>query len=510
MKRFKLIRYFLLLLISTSLACNGQEKKEQLIRPPAVAGSFYPADATQLRTQLESFFQSVGNQKTQDNIAGIIVPHAGYIFSGEVAASAYARLNPNHNYSHIFILGTCHYQLLNGASVYNRGDYQTPLGIVKVDTDLANKLINESKYFTFNPGAHTREHSIEVQLPFLQYRLKKPFKIVPIVIGAQSETTCKKMAEVLKPYFTSDNLFIISSDFSHYPTYSGALEADKRTGDAVGENSPDQFIKALRKNALENIEGLVTSCCGSGAVLTFLDITSELPGIKATHIKYMNSGDTPNGDKKQVVGYHSFIFYREKSTADAETKDFSLSQQDKVRLLTLARHSIDNHLQNKSLPEVNATTLSDALKTPCGAFVTLNKNNKLRGCIGQFMATESLYKVVEQMAVAAAFHDYRFQPVQQQEMPQIEVEISVLTPLKKINNIDEFELGKQGIYMVKGNRSGTFLPQVAGETGWNKTEFLGHCAQDKAGIGWNGWKDAELYTYEALVFNEKELNLTTQ
>lgn len=510
MKRFKLIHYLLLLFISASLACNGQGKKETLIRPPAVAGSFYPADATQLRTQLERFFLSVGKQQTDDNIAGIIVPHAGYVFSGEVAASAYAKINPEHNYSRIFILGTCHHQLLNGASVYNRGNYQTPLGMVKVDTELANKLIKESKFFTFNAGAHNREHSIEVQLPFLQYRLKKPFKIVPIVVGSSSEATCKKMAEVLKPYFTSDNLFVISSDFSHYPTYSGALEADKRTGDAVSEDSPDQFVKALRKNASENIKGLVTSCCGSGAVLTFLDITSEMPGIKAEHVKYINSGDTPYGDKNQVVGYHSFVFYREKPTAEAETKAFSLSQQDKIRLLTLARHSIENQLQNKEVPEVDTTTLSDALKTPCGAFVTITKNHKLRGCIGQFSATEPLYKVVEQMAISAAFRDYRFLPVQQQEMPQIEVEISVLTPLKRINNIDEFELGKQGIYMVKGNRSGTFLPQVAKETGWNKTEFLGHCARDKAGIGWNGWKNAELYTYEALVFNEKELNLTTK
>ena len=510
MKRISIIRLLFLLFISASLVCNGQIKKETSIRPMAVAGSFYPADVKQLRTQLENFFQTVGTQKTLNNIAAIIVPHAGYVFSGEVAASAYAKLDPNHTYSRIFILGTCHHQYLNGASVYNRGDYQTPLGIVQVDTELADHLINECKFFSFNPGAHNREHSIEVQLPFLQYHLKKPFKIVPIVIGSQSEATCKKMAEVLKPYFTSDNLFVISSDFSHYPTYSGALEADKRTGDALSKNSPDQFVKAIRKNTSENIEGLVTSCCGWSAVLTFLDITSESPEINVQHVKYINSGDTPYGDKNQVVGYHSFVFYREKTTATTKPTNFSLSKQDKVKLLSLARHSIENHLQNKELPKVDTTTLSVALKTPCGAFVTLNKNKKLRGCIGHFGATDPLYKVVEQMAVAAAFQDYRFQPVLKQEMAQIEVEISVLTPLKKIDNIDEFELGKQGIYMVKGNRSGTFLPQVAGETRWNKTEFLGHCAQDKAGIGWNGWKDADLYTYEALIFNEKELNLTTK
>lgn len=509
MKRIRFIRYFLFLIVSPGLACIGQGQKEQIIRQPAVAGSFYPADAIQLRAQLGNFFRSFATQKTQDNIAGIIVPHAGYVFSGEVAASAYARIDPNHSYSHIFILGTCHHQFLNGASVYNKGDYQTPLGIVEVDTELANRLIKESKFFTFNPGAHNREHSVEVQLPFLQYHLNKPFKIVPIVIGTQSESTCKKIAEVLKPYFTSENLFVISSDFSHYPTYSGALEADKRTGDAVSKNSPDQFINAIRKNASENIEGLVTSCCGWGTVLTLLDLTSESPGITAEHVKYINSGDTSYGDKKQVVGYHSFVFKREKP-AKSRPNDFSLSQHDQITLLTLARNSIENHFQNKGLPEIDTTTLSVALKTPCGAFVTLNKNNKLRGCIGQFIPTDPLYKVVEQMALAAAFRDYRFEPLQKQEMSQVELEISVLTPLKKIANIDEFELGKHGIYMVKDGRSGTFLPQVAKETGWDVNEFMGHCARDKAGIGWNGWKDATLYTYEALVFNEKELKLTNR
>ncbi|MCD6353972.1 MAG: AmmeMemoRadiSam system protein B [Prolixibacteraceae bacterium] len=508
MKRTILLRYFLLLLLSASLACNGQEKKEQFVRRPVVAGSFYPADAGQLRTQLNHFFQAAGTNETHNNIAAVIVPHAGYLFSGEVAAAAYARLDPNHAYSRIFIIGTCHHQLLNGASVYNRGDYQTPLGIVRVDTELANRLIHKSGLFSFSPGAHSREHSVEVQLPFLQFRLKQPFKIVSIVVGEQSEANCKKMAAVLKPYFNSDNLFVISSDFSHYPTYSGAVEADKRTGDAISKNSPELFVKALQKNVSKNIEGLVTSCCGRSSVLTLLYLTSVSPEIKTEHVKYLNSGDTPYGGKDRVVGYHSFLFYREGSTA--VSNDFSLSEQDKIQLLSLARLTIKNQIRNNGFPTVDTSQFSNVIKTSCGAFVTLRKNNRLRGCIGQFKATGPLYKVVQQMAVAAAFHDYRFSPVTKQEMNQIEIEISVLTPLKKIDNIAEFELKKHGIYMVKGNRSGTFLPQVAKETGWNKTEFLGHCAQDKAGIGWNGWKDAELYTYEALIFSEKELNLITK
>jgi hypothetical protein len=141
----------------------------------------------------------------------------------------------------------------------------------------------------------------------------------------------------------------------------------------------------------------------------------------------------------------------------------------------------------------------------CGAFVTLQKHNELRGCIGRFDASQPLHRVVQQMAIAAATEDYRFPPVGPQEIDALEIEISVLTPMRRIGTIDEIELGRHGIYIRKGTRAGTFLPQVALETGWSKQEFLGHCAQEKAGIGWNGWKDAEIYVYEAKVFSEKEL-----
>jgi len=161
-------------------------------------------------------------------------------------------------------------------------------------------------------------------------------------------------------------------------------------------------------------------------------------------------------------------------------------------------------LRTGQLPKVDTASFSPALKVHTGAFVTLNKENRLRGCIGRFMADEPLWKVVQQMAVAAAVQDPRFPPVKPVEMDKTNIEISVLTPLKKINSIDEIKLGRDGIYLVKNNRSGTFLPQVATETGWNLEEFLGHCARDKAGLGWNGWKDAELYTYQAIVFDEKE------
>jgi len=337
-----------------------------------------------------------------------------------------------------------------------------------------------------------------VQLPFLQYWLKKPFKIVPIIIGTQTESTVHEIANELKPYFNNENLFVISSDFSHYPTYEGALDADKATGNAISLNSPEEFLKTIKLNDTKKLTGLVTSCCGWSSVLTLLYLSSKTPGITINHIQYQNSGDSPYGDHSRVVGYHAFTFVRE--SIPTEKSGFNLSDKEKAQLLLLARTTIEYKLKNK---DYNPTeSFSENLKSNCGAFVTLHKKGSLRGCIGRFITNEPLYVVVQQMALAAAFEDTRFSPVKPGEMDDIDIEISVLTPLKRINSIDEFEYGKQGIYIKKGYRTGTFLPQVADETRWTKEEFLGHCAQDKAGIGWDGWKDAELYTYEALVFGE--------
>ncbi len=373
------------------------------------------------------------------------------------------------------------------------------MGAVAVDTDIANQLIRDCRLFEYHAEAHAKEHSIEVQLPFLQHRLKHEFTIVPIVMGTQSPVTCRKIAEALKPYFNERNLFIISSDFSHYPDYNGALRADRATGDAIKSNSAENFVKAVRENESGQIPGLSTSACGQGAILTLMYLSSETPGMKVCHLRYMNSGDTDYGDKHRVVGYHSFAFLRKNGTAS-----FSLSSEEKAYLLRLAKDAIARRLQNESLSVADISGLPEHLKAPCGAFVSLHKKGRLRGCIGQILATGPLYQVVQKMAVAAAFQDFRFTAVEAGEMEDIDLEISVLSPLKRIDSIDEFEMGKQGIYMIKGGRSGTFLPQVAATTGWSKEEFLGYCARDKAGIGWDGWKDAELYTYEALVFSEEE------
>ena len=218
----------------------------------------------------------------------------------------------------------------------------------------------------------------------------------------------------------------------------------------------------------------------------------------------MNSGDATFGDRSSVVGYFA-ISVHDKNAQEKSKSGFYLNKAEKISLLKIARNTIEKYISEGKIPEIDPCELTDKLKEQCGAFVTLHKNKQLRGCIGRFTATEPLYKVVQQMAIEASVSDNRFSKVTTDEINDLEIEISVLTPMKKINSIDEIEMGKHGIYIKKGFSSGTFLPQVATETGWTKEEFLGHCARDKAGIGWKGWENAEIFIYEALVFSEGEM-----
>ena len=484
---------------------------EAKIRKPAVAGQFYAGDAQELRHDLKECFQQC-KASHLEHVQAIIVPHAGYVFSGITAASAFASIQPDAQYEHIFLLGPSHHVYLDKASVnVAASEYATPLGNVPVDTALCKSLLAKSDAFTYNNRAHDSEHCLEVELPFLQYHFKKVAPIVPIIIATQKLSILQEIAHVLQPYMNERNLFVISSDFSHYPAYLDAKWVDGLTKDAVMTGKAEAFVKATLHNQELNIDSLATSACGEAAIATLLMMTEKDTNIHPHHIMYCNSGDSPYGGKDRVVGYHSFVFTRdeEKSVESQEEakkgklgneakSGFSLSDEDKKLLKEIAYDAIKTTLEGKVYHA--PSHLPEKLKTPCGAFVSLHKHGRLRGCIGHFGEDTPLYETVYRMAKAAAFEDPRFPKVNITELPDIDIEISVLTPMKRIHSIEEFQLGKQGIYMRKGNRAGTFLPQVADEVTWTKEEFLGHCAQDKAGIGWDGWKTAELYTYEAIIF----------
>ena len=494
-----------------------------VVRPATQANRFYTGDARELSEEVDSLLARHSGDKKYSNVAALIVPHAGYYFSGNVAASAYMAIDPKKQYKRIFLLGPSHHEWLDGASVNTEADwYETPLGKVKVDHETAVVLTNTNgtdktdlkettnytdctncTNFSYRPEAHDREHCLEVQLPFLQRRFKETLPpIVPIIISTNDYDKLKQIAEVLKPYFTDDNLFVISSDFSHYPKYEDACEVDIRTGKAIETGDVEEFIATINANARSGKRNLHTSACGEFAIITLMLMLDNQYEVK--HLMYQNSGDIDNYDHSRVVGYHSFAILRKDSYSSGQTRtgtDFSLSADNKKMLKGIALQSIVDSLNGKSVSVcVSPLQKYPMLNKKCGAFISLHKRGHLRGCIGHFGEDYPLHEIVAEMARAAAFEDPRFMPVTRDELDDLDIEISVLTPMRRIQSLDEFELHRHGIYIKKGYRSGTFLPQVADEVNWTKEEFVGHCSQDKAGLGWDGWKDAELYVYEAIVF----------
>jgi len=473
--------------------------KKTINREPVVSGKFYPSDPVKLKNDLQDFFDKTRKPKTYKNIVAVISPHAGYLFSGEVAASAFNQINPQADFENIFIIAPSHHASFNGASIYNIGNYNTPLGEVVVNTDIADKLISTNPLFNFYGNAHKFEHSLEVQLPFIQFWLKKPFKIVPIIVGTQNNQSLKNISESLKPWFNNKNLFVISSDFSHFPNYNDAAQADKRVGDAILQKNTNSVLNAVEKNDKLRINNLSTSACGLSGILILMHLLENNAEIGIEKIKQMNSGDSIYGDHDRVVGYMSFTAFTKPLN---NSSSFELTENEKSMLLQIARNEIREKLKLKNKTDLLKQGISESLKEKCGAFVTIHNGNELRGCIGRFVSNEPLYKLIQEMAVSSAFHDHRFSAIDKNEIDDIKIEISVLSPLKKITDIDEIIIGKHGIYIKQGFNTGTLLPQVAVNNNWGVNEFLGYCSKHKAGIGWDGWKTAEIFTYTANVFSE--------
>ena len=474
--------------------CNGKVV-EPVIRPATQANRFYTGDAKELSEEVDSFLALHRGETVYNNVAALIVPHAGYYYSGNVAATAYMSMPKDKPYKRIFLLGPSHHEWLDGASVNTEADYYaTPLGHVKVDHETALRLTDSDSVFSYQPKAHDREHCLEVQLPFLQRRFGENMmpSIVPIIISTNDYQKLKRIANVLKPYFTEENLFVISSDFSHYPSYEDACEVDAKTGKAIETGNVEQFIAVLEENSRSGKRNLATSACGELAIVTLMLMMDRTYEVK--HLLYQNSGDVDNQEHNRVVGYHAFAILR------GASQEFVLSDEEKKILKEIAFTSIKDSLAGKTVAQPILNSQYPVLNSKCGAFVSLHKQGRLRGCIGHFGEDVPLHEIVAEMARAAAFEDPRFMPVTKDELKDIDIEISVLTPMRRIQSLDEFELHRHGIYIRRGYRSGTFLPQVADEVNWTKEEFVSHCAQDKAGIGWDGWRDAELYVYEAIVF----------
>lgn len=500
------MRKVIFILLSIFFAMETYSQNKPADREPIAAGKFYPANKETLTKDISELFSNCKKTPGKLTTRAIISPHAGYVFSGKIAAAAYSAIDRNITYKNIFIIGSSHVMAFEGASIYYKGDFITPMGKVIVNKDIANKLIKENKVFDFPVNAHLQEHSLEVQLPFIQYYFTGKPMIVPIIIGTNNNSIIKKVAEALKPWFTDENLFVISSDFSHYPSYKDANETDKLTALSILSGDPRAFLNTLKKNSEKNISGLATSMCGWTSGLTLLYLAEGNNQLEYRQIDYCNSGDSPYGNKDEVVGYNAIaLFEKENKNGIKKSSDeVSFTTEEKDMLFKIARNSIQSVLFNSKGINIDETKVPEILKRQMGAFVTLKINGSLRGCIGRFVSSDPLYEVVSASAKSSAFEDPRFNPLSKEEFNKTEMEITVLGPLKKIRDINEIILGKHGIYIKKDFRSGTMLPQVATENGWTVEQFLGYTSRDKAGIGWDGWKDAEIFIYEGVVLEEKK------
>ncbi|MCX5801885.1 MAG: AmmeMemoRadiSam system protein B [Candidatus Eisenbacteria bacterium] len=483
------------LVACSSSETSGRSQKEVgKVRKPAVAGTFYPGQPTELRQTLEGFLRNVAPAQTSGKVIGIVCPHAGYAYSGQVAAYSYAAVK-NNTYDVVCLVGPSHRINVDGAAVYSSGSFETPLGSVDVDEETARALVSSGFGFIDDSEPHFAEHSIEVQLPFLQTVLRN-FRIVPILTGDLPVSRCDELGKALANCVKGKKvLFVASSDLSHYPAYEDANRVDSETIRSW-ESMDLQGVASKEEEILQKrIRNLACTMCGSSAIMIVMAASKALGADSADILKYTNSGDV-SGDKSGVVGYAAAAFVE-----NSGKTEFSLTGGEKKKLLSIARSSIAASLGGEPLPEFSVT--EPKLKIPCGAFVTLRREGSLRGCIGRFVADRPLYEVVSRMAVAAATEDSRFRPVSLPELSKIDIEISVLSPLKKMSDVKELELGKHGIYIVKGARSGCYLPQVADETGWSKDEFLNHCCAEKAGLEPDAWKrDADVFLFTAVVFAE--------
>ncbi len=458
-------------------------------RPSAVAGSFYSADKKELSEQIEKLLSDIKETEHQ-SINAIIVPHAGYVYSAPTAAKAYKTLHKK--YKNIFLIGSSHHVNINGASIYTLGNYKTPLGEVQVNQTITSQLIQDSKLFTYHPSAHTKEHTLEVQLPFLQTIYGEDLNIVPIIIATHDTKTIFEISKVLKPYFTEENLFVISTDLSHFPSYDDANIVDMKTLNAIVTNDTNTFINTLATNEQSSLANLQTSACGWASVLMLMNLTQDLD-YKYEILEYINSGDTTYGDKQRVVGYGAIKIYK-------EAQGYFLNAEEKEQLRAIALLALEDAVLKNKRVSIDKSKVYPKLQDKLGAFVTLYKNGNLRGCIGRFEPNEKLYEVVVDMAIAAALHDTRFNKVSSNELSTITLEISVLTPRRKINSIDEIILGKHGIYVQKGTKNGTYLPHVATQMNWSIEEFVRSCAVEKAGISPDEIETIEIFVYEAIVF----------
>ena len=472
------------LLLLFSLMC-GAKREEKMVREPSVAGSFYPADKDSLAKMIDRLLAGVPKLERKGEIIGAVVPHAGYPYSGGTAAYLFSYISKM-PFKTVVLIGPSHYMYFRGIAVYGEGKWKTPLGEVEVDSALAHKIIEKNPIIRDEPEAHKREHSLEVEIPFLQ-KVLRDFKIVPIMMGDHDYKTCEVLAHSIAEAVRGreDVLLLASSDLYHGYSYEECNRIDKKTLSFIEKLDPEGLSSALEKREAQ--------ACGGGPIVAVMLASKLLGANKGEVLFHTNSNDVIGERGGYVVGYSADIFYK--------TQPRGLNKREKEELLRIARVSIEKRVKGERLPEF--TPFTERLNLPQGVFVTIKENHQLRGCIGYITPIKPLYQAVSEMAIAAATSDPRFPPLQPSELKRISIEITVLSPLKKIENPEEIEVGKHGIVIKRGPYQGLLLPQVATEEGWDRETFLAHTCL-KAGLPMDAWREkgTEIYIFTGEVFGE--------
>ncbi len=465
--------------------CSAAEYRESIH-----AGSWYPGKEKDLRDVIKTYLKNAKVRITGD-IYGLVSPHAGYMYSGPFAAFGY-KLLENKEFDAVIVIGPSHYHGFGGVSVDKMAGRVTPLGKVEFDQRLIEELIKQNpRLIKYEPDAHTQEHSVEIQIPFLQMVLKG-FKLVEIVMGSQDYKTCEGLASALINATKNKKvLFVASSDLSHYHDQKNAERLDQLVIEAVEKFDPELLAKRLAADSCE--------ACGGGPIVTVMLAAKKMGADKSKVLIYGTSGNI-TGDYHQVVGYLAAAFFKgEEQSHNQVGVDLGFTEEEKKLLKEIARKTIEAAVKGERLPEFK--DLPERLKQPYGVFVTINKHGNLRGCIGHIIADEPLYKVCQEMAKAAALQDPRFHPVTEAELPDLEIEISVLTPLERVKDFKEIVIGRDGLLIRRGYHSGLLLPQVATDYNWTVEEFLEQTCL-KAGLPEDAYKlkDTEIYKFSAQIF----------
>ncbi|MDA8243849.1 MAG: AmmeMemoRadiSam system protein B [Elusimicrobia bacterium] len=472
-----------------------------MTRKPAVAGKFYEAEPAELRSAVQGYLKK--GKAPSGRLAGILAPHAGYVYSGAAAGLAFSALK-DADFDTLVILATGHTMGLKNGALSSDEAFETPLGTLEIDDGLRRELLGYKRLFSETPRAHEAEHAVEVQLPFLQALKGNRVKIVPILFNTSDAALLAEAGRALGLAMRDRKaLFCVSSDLAHYPPGDIAETSDRSVllalRQAMRNSSPAYFEQANRLLYSKASRWLDTTACGEAAMTAGAAAALELGCNDFELALYTHSGKI-SGDDSAVVGYGAG-FFTEASPRPAGALE--LDGEMRRELLGMARAGIAACLKTGTSPEQGLHKRPE-FNQPAAVFVTLTLGGRLRGCIGSLEPRGTLAEMAASYAGAAAFEDPRFSPLTEAELKKVKIEISVLSPLRRAAGADEVKRGEHGVYIKSGRRSGTYLPQV-----WEhfdrKEDFLDSLCSEKAGLSSSAWKDgsAELYTYTVTAFNEE-------